>query len=98
MRTVVFSFIVALALSILTVAPASARLYGSNLVSPSEFEDPYREADKLMTYGEDPLRDRQSYTIAERGLSNDANNYQWLWRAAQPPISWATAAPRMTSC
>jgi tetratricopeptide (TPR) repeat protein len=81
MRKVVIPFIVVL--SLLSVVSASPKFYGSNLASPSEFEDPYQEADKLMTYGEDASRDRQSYSIAERGLSNDANNYQWLWRTAR---------------
>jgi tetratricopeptide (TPR) repeat protein len=43
----------------------------------------YLEADNLMTCGEDAERDKQAYQVAERGLTGDLNNYQWLWRVAR---------------
>jgi tetratricopeptide (TPR) repeat protein len=45
--------------------------------------DPYHEVDKLMTFGEDSERDKQSLAIAEKALAGDGGNYQWLWRVAR---------------
>lgn len=42
-----------------------------------------QEADRLFTHGEDSTKDIQSLGIATRALQTDANNYQWLWRAAR---------------
>jgi tetratricopeptide (TPR) repeat protein len=45
--------------------------------------DRYHEVDKLMTFGEDSERDKQSLAIAEQALAGDGGNYQWLWRVAR---------------
>ena len=42
-----------------------------------------QEADRLFTYGEDSTKDIQALGLATRALQTDANNYQWLWRAAR---------------
>lgn len=42
-----------------------------------------QEADRFFTYGEDASKDVQALGIATRALQTDANNYQWLWRAAR---------------
>ena len=44
---------------------------------------PFQEADRVFTFGEDPERDKQSFAIIERSMASEANNYQWLWRAAR---------------
>ncbi len=41
------------------------------------------ETDRLFTYGEDSTKDIQALGVATRALQTDANNYQWLWRAAR---------------
>jgi TRAP transporter T-component len=45
--------------------------------------NPYHEVDRLMTYGEDLERDKQSLAIAEKALAGDGNNYHLLWRVAR---------------
>ena len=42
-----------------------------------------QEADRVFTHGEDANKDIQVLGIATRALQTDANNYQWLWRAAR---------------
>lgn len=49
----------------------------------SKPSNPFQEADYLLTLGESLDRDKQSLAVIERALSNDGNNYQWLWRAAR---------------
>jgi hypothetical protein len=41
------------------------------------------DADRLFTHGEDASKDIQALGMATRALQTDANNYQWLWRAAR---------------
>ena len=45
--------------------------------------NPFQEADKLFTFGEEPARDKQSMDVIERALAANDNDYQWLWRAAR---------------
>lgn len=45
--------------------------------------NPFHEADRLFTFGENSDRDKQSLDLIERSLAADQNNYQWLWRAAR---------------
>src|SRR5262249_16371173 len=45
--------------------------------------NPFQEADKLFTFGEEPARDKQSMDVIERALAANENDYQWLWRAAR---------------
>jgi tetratricopeptide (TPR) repeat protein len=45
--------------------------------------NPFLEVDRLMSYGEDVERDKQSLATAEKGLASDNGNYQWLWRVAR---------------
>ncbi len=45
--------------------------------------NPFHEADKLFTFGEDAERDKQSLAIIEREMAGNGNDYQWLWRAAR---------------
>lgn len=45
--------------------------------------NPFSEADRLFTNGENADRDKQSLQLIERSLAADQNNYQWLWRAAR---------------
>lgn len=43
----------------------------------------FQEADRLFTFGDDADRDQQAAALIEKALASDANNYQWLWRAAR---------------
>jgi hypothetical protein len=43
----------------------------------------YNDVDRLISYGEDLERDKQSLAVAEKALAGDGNNYQWLWRVAR---------------
>ncbi|MGE0130687.1 MAG: TRAP transporter TatT component family protein [Blastocatellales bacterium] len=45
--------------------------------------NPFQEADKLFTFGEDVERDKQSQSVIERALAGNGKDYQWLWRAAR---------------
>lgn len=45
--------------------------------------NPYLEVDKLISYGEDVERDKQSLALAEKALAGESGNYQWLWRVAR---------------
>lgn len=49
----------------------------------SEPSNPYSEADKLFTFGENTERDKQSLAVVERVLAAGTKDYQWLWRAAR---------------
>ncbi len=45
--------------------------------------NPFIDADRSFTFGEDAERDKQALATIERGLASDGGNYQWLWRAAR---------------
>ncbi len=49
----------------------------------SETPNPYNEADRLFTFGENTERDKQSLVVVERVLATGTTDYQWLWRAAR---------------
>src|SRR5262245_45366100 len=53
----------------------------------------FSEADRLFTYGEDTNGDKQALTVIEKALAGDANNYQWLWRAARAHYYIGDEAP-----
>jgi tetratricopeptide (TPR) repeat protein len=66
----------------LTSAFAQSKPHSAH-VSAAAHVNPFQEVDRLMTFGENLERDKQSLGIAERFLANDGNNYQWLWRVAR---------------
>ncbi|MBL8168586.1 MAG: tetratricopeptide repeat protein [Acidobacteria bacterium] len=45
--------------------------------------NPFAEADRLFSFGEDAARDKQSLAVIEQALASNGNEYQWLWRAAR---------------
>ena len=77
MRNIFLSTVVVGFLLIVGLAQAKSRLVGVSQANP------FQEADKLFTFGEDAARDKQSLAVVERALASDGGNYQWLWRAAR---------------
>jgi FimV-like protein len=53
------------------------------LLALSGWAQTVQEADRLFTYGENASQDLQALGIATTALHSDADNYQWLWRAAR---------------
>ncbi|MCI0338871.1 MAG: TRAP transporter TatT component family protein [Acidobacteria bacterium] len=64
-------------------ALSQSKSRAGNASSAAASVNPFHEVDSLMTFGEDNERDKQSLEIAEKALSSDGNNYQWLWRVAR---------------
>ncbi len=77
MRNVIFSLVTICFLVPWVSAQAKPRAVS---VPPA---NPFQEADRLFTFGENTERDKQSLAVIERALGGDGNNYQWLWRAAR---------------
>src|SRR5262245_51039118 len=69
-----------LALIILLFTPGAAQ---TKTHANTPTANPFQEADRLFSFGEDTERDKQSLAIIERSLAAESNNYQWLWRAAR---------------
>ncbi len=65
------------------VAPVSAQYKTSVPGTSPANTNPYWDADRLFTFGEDAERDKQSLAVVERALSMSSDDYQWLWRAAR---------------
>jgi hypothetical protein len=85
MKRAYFATVLLLIAPVFTPAPVFSQSK-STLAEASKtasVANPYLEADRLMTYGEDLERDKQSLAIAEKALAGDGNNYQWLWRVAR---------------
>src|SRR5262245_35454195 len=64
------------------LTPGFAQPKNKTVAAPAN-TNPYQEADNLFTFGDDAARDKQSMGVIERGLAANANEYQWLWRAAR---------------
>jgi len=45
--------------------------------------NPFHDVDDLMTYGEDPERDKESLAVVEKSLVKYGSTYQFLWRASR---------------
>ncbi len=45
--------------------------------------NPFHDVDYLMTFGEDPERDKESLAVVEKSLVKYGSNYQFLWRASR---------------
>lgn len=56
--------------------------------------NPFQEADSLFTLGDDPGRDKQAMGVIEKALGPNANDYQWLWRAARVYYFVGDTAPK----
>ncbi len=78
MRSIIFSIFVVCSL----FTPVLAQPKSRTATAPVNV-NPFNEADRLFTFGEDAERDQQSLAVVERELANHGNNYQWLWRAAR---------------
>lgn len=58
-------------------------LLGLCLLAISSLAQSVQEADRLFTHGENASQDLQALGLVTNALQTDANNYQWLWRAAR---------------
>ena len=77
-------------LSLATTAQSKAKAVGTapnGNVKPtgsaSASKDPIGDADRLLTRGDDPVKDRQALTMLESALPTNSNNYDFVWRAAR---------------
>jgi tetratricopeptide (TPR) repeat protein len=81
----------ALLSSLLFLAPSGgARTADTN---PASRDEAIAEADRLLTYGENPARDRKALEVLERALAETGDDYELLWRAARAAYHVADAAP-----
>ena len=81
--TVMNKLILSIFSIVFLVAPGSAQFNSRTAKLASVSVDPFSDADRLFTFGEDAQRDKQSLVVIERALSVSSNEYQWLWRAAR---------------